>query len=178
MERERIERLAMDSALGELSEDAAALLEAYLATNAPAREWARRMRCACEAAHRVVSTKTRTPAERIPSSPATPRLPWRMICPTLGRWAAVILCALLMGAAAGRWSKPRDVFPAGVPVTVVQGAPAARGWDRLVGETGQGFWRARALALVRSESSRAQPSTAGENLWDKYRRYVREQSDG
>ena len=43
MEREAIERLAMDSAAGELNQDAEALLRTYLAEHPQANEWAEDM---------------------------------------------------------------------------------------------------------------------------------------
>ena len=58
MQREIIERLAMDRTLGELTEDAAALFETYLGEHPEIQEWAGQMAQTCELTRETINKKT------------------------------------------------------------------------------------------------------------------------
>jgi len=175
MDRERIERLAMDSALGELGEDAMALFEAYVAAYPQANEWARQMQRTCAVAQEAIAVTTRAPRQK---SFGARRHRYRLRCinrPALGRWAAVVAVSLLAGAGVGRWSARQDAGSAALaPVTVVRAEPAAKSWQELLSEPGQGLWQAKALALLGPASLAPAGLKTGENVWEKYRRYLRE----
>lgn len=177
MKRERVERLAMDFALGELSEDAAALFDAHLAAHPQAKQWALVMRHTCAVTEKAVSVKTRTPHEESSALRRKPHPAWRVAWPALRRWAAVVMVALLVGAAVGRWGGPKDASRPGVQVTVVRSTVAERSWVRVLNETGHSFWHAKALALLDPKPAGAGLPATSENLWDKYKQYVREQND-
>ena len=97
MERETIERLAVDRALGELDADTTALFEAYLADHTEAQVWAQAMSQACGRTREAIHRRTQTVASvpHIPTAIAT-RLAWG----APARWAAVILISLGLGATA------------------------------------------------------------------------------
>jgi hypothetical protein len=175
MERDSIERLAMDVALGELSEDATALFEAYLATHPQAEQWARQMQQTCATAQTAIAAKTRVLyGENLAAGRPFRRI--RQISgPALGRWAAVVVLALLVGAVAGRWSGRRGLQPgASVRTAVVRAEPTAGGWRQLVSEPGPGFWQAKALALLESAPSVPSGPRSGESLWERHRHYRKE----
>lgn len=174
MQRETIERLAMDQTLGELSEDAAILFEAYLSEHPEVQPWARQMSETCELARVSIGQKTRAlrtarPAGRIRSSrPAS--VNWA----ALGRWAAVVAIALSVGSALGRWSKP-TVVVSGSVVASAEPPAAQEGWPRVVGQSQEGFWQAKAVAMLDTKSypvGHTQSSAGG--LWDRYRRFTKE----
>ncbi len=175
MKRETIERLAMDLALGELNEDAATLFEAYLAEHAEARQWAEPMTQTCIRTRQAIAQKTQAAARLTPSEPV--RLfpaDWS----ALARWAAVIAVAALLGVAIGRRSAPS---PTPEPETViVRTAPrqaGAEGWRRVLGDSEQGFWQTKAVAMLRSQPREIQHSPdPGPSLWDRYRQFRKERS--
>ena len=69
MERETIERLAMDLALGELNEDATTLFEAYLAEHTEAKRWAEPMTQTCIRTREAIMQKTQAAARLAASEP-------------------------------------------------------------------------------------------------------------
>ena len=174
MEREIIERLAIDHALGELNTDAAVLFEAYLAEHAEARTWAEPMAETCLRTREAIDSKTPSLAREDP--PPTVRVCWPagLNGRVVGRWAAVIVIALGIGAGLGRRSAPET--PTGHR-TVVQAEqpPSPKGWDRVLSESSDGFWQAKALAVMQSKSyepPRPRPAAAGP--WDRYRQTRKE----
>ena len=58
MKRETVERLAMDSAAGELSEDAEALFQTYLDENPQAKQWAEDVRQVYGETEAAIQAKT------------------------------------------------------------------------------------------------------------------------
>ncbi|MHC4169718.1 MAG: hypothetical protein ACYSWQ_22455, partial [Planctomycetota bacterium] len=59
MERDAIERLAIDSASGELNDDAETLLREYLAGHAEANRWAEEVQWLCEKTEAAIHAKTK-----------------------------------------------------------------------------------------------------------------------
>ncbi len=170
MERETIERLAMDAALGELNEDAAALLDAYLAEHPEAKARAQQMEILCNRTQEAIDAKAH-------SQPVyclgRPRVSTRWTAAL--RWAAVIVVSLLLGAITGRWFAPREV----ALVRNVAVAPPPRtllgGWQELLANPGQGFWASKAAALWQPQSPRrAEPQP---RLWDTIRQLQRRHKD-
>lgn len=176
MEREIIERLAIDNALGELNEDTAALFEAYLAEHAKARTWAQPMTQTCRRTREAIGSKTQSPAREYP--PATVRLRWyaSVNARALVRWAAVIAISLGIGAGLGR--RPAPETPT-TQRTVVQAKQHAspKGWDRVLAQSKDGFWQTKARAVLQSKSYEVpQARRARTGLWDRYRQSKKERS--
>jgi hypothetical protein len=173
MERERIERLAMDEALGELTEDAAALFHVWLAEHPQARQWAQEIQSTCAKVRTAVEQKTGAeirPARGVRVIPLLPRMRWL----SLARWAAVVTLALLVGLQVGRQARP--VPPARAPAVP---APTVRAqelrWQRLASSEAGSFWQAKAVALLQAQPQAEGVWDARQNLWERYRQHVKEQ---
>jgi hypothetical protein len=175
MERETIERLAIDCALGELNEDAAMLFEAYLAEHAEAKQWADPMMQTCLRTREAIAQKTH--AAKAVVQPEPVRLPWANWS-TLGRWAAVIAVSAFLGVTVGRWSTPSQTRkPDTVVVRTAQPDAGPEGWRRVLSESGQGFWQTKAVAMLQSQPREIPGSTeSGPSLWDRYRQFRKERS--
>ncbi|NLZ03860.1 MAG: hypothetical protein GXY19_01640 [Phycisphaerae bacterium] len=173
MKRETIERLAMDRALGELNEDAATLFETYLAEHAEARQWAEPMTQTCIRTRQAIAQKTQPSSAQL-----APPKPFRVDWSALARWAAVIAVAAILGAAIGRRSAPSPTpEPETVIVRTVPRQAGAEGWRRVLGETEEGFWQTKAVAMLQSQPREVQRSTeSGPSLWDRYRQFRKERS--
>ncbi|MHC4744736.1 MAG: hypothetical protein ACYS8Z_22710, partial [Planctomycetota bacterium] len=102
MNRETIERLAMDAAAGELSEDVEVLFGAYLAEHPEANEWAAGMTSIYEMTEAAIDAKTKGAAPPMVEKKSSVPINWF----AAGRWAAVIAIAMFAGFSAGRWSQP------------------------------------------------------------------------
>jgi hypothetical protein len=170
MERETIERLAIDCVLGELNEDAATLFEAYLAEHAEAKQWAEPMMQTCTRTREAIAQKTQVAEAAVQPEPIRlPQANWS----ALGRWAAVIAVSTLFGVTVGRWSMPSQTQK---PDTVVArtGQPDAgpEGWRRVLSQSGQGFWQTKAVAMLQSQPRGIPGSTESQrSLWDRYRQF-------
>jgi hypothetical protein len=174
MNRDAIERLAIDSAAGELNEDAQFLFEAYLAEHPGAKEWAQDMLQVYLQTQTAITSKTGAAPASIAAvsiksgPPAVIR--WRPVL----RWAAVVCVAALVGAGAGRWSK--------APVTADRPERVANSTIRLAApanldlqDAPGSFWRAKAAAMLEPRPYRQVNATmqAG-GLWRKYEQYIKE----
>lgn len=173
MERQAIERLAMDIALGELNGDAAALFDTYLTEHPEARPWAQPMKAICLRTQAAIHAKTlqlKAPARRATTYRFMP-IGWAR----LGRWAAVVALSLVIGIGAGRWLKPdaptpRATVAVETPHNFIQGD-----WRRVLSEPGRGFWESRAAATLRSEPGRSSGSQESQpSLWEMFRQRQRE----
>ena len=176
MEREIIERLAIDNALGELGADAAALFEDYLAEHPETHTWAESMAQTCRRTHAAIESKTQSPAGQGPPITMPTR---RFIGPgarILGRWAAVIFILLSVGVGLGRRSIPQAPTTQTTIVEADQPAPA-KGWDRVLAGPKDGFWQTKALAVLQGKSYEVpRPGRPQTGLWDRYRQSRKERS--
>ena len=173
MDREIIERLTIDHALGELNADAAALFETYLAEHSEARTWAKPMVQTCKQAREAIESKTRSLAGE--DSPPIERMrrPIGFNGRIAGRWAAVIVITLGIGIGLGRRSTPEA--PSQQIVVQAEPAPSPKGWDRVLDNADNGFWQTKALAVTQAKSyeiPRLRRSRTG--LWDRYRQSRKE----
>ncbi len=175
MERDTIERLAMDHALGELDPDTTVLFETYLAEHPEARQWAGPMGWICERTRDAIAQKTHRDV-RVAQSERILSLP---ICRcAIVRWAAVITVSTLLGVTVGRWTRVPAVQ---APETVVVRAPAPdagpEGWQRVLSEPEQSFWQSKAVAMLQSQPTEMPtPPESGPGLWDRYRQFRKERS--
>lgn len=95
MEREAIERLAIDSAAGELNQDAEALFRTYLIGHAEAKQWAEDMRLICEKTEAAINTKTTRCHAGDQTRFIKPNQLLQINWPRLARWAAALMFVLL-----------------------------------------------------------------------------------
>jgi hypothetical protein len=98
MDRDAIERLAIDMAAEELNEDMQALLKEYLAGNHQANEWAEQMLDVFAKTEDAITAKTTD--DKVPIAAATGRseMRWQPVA----RWAAVIMITATIGFLVGR----------------------------------------------------------------------------
>ena len=174
MKRDAIERLAIDSAAGELSEDTEALLKEYLAEHPEAKKWVLGMQVIYEKTEAAIDEKVKTAYESVVKQPAVIKPSSRLKLLPLIRWAAVIVIASCVGAAIGRWSKPSVLPQQPGPVTVSTGSAIKRPSFDLE-DMGEGFWREKVVAMLNSPSTKIQKDyITGPSLWEKYRQYIKE----
>jgi len=174
MNREAIERLAIDSAAGELNEDGQSLFDAYLAEHAEAKQWARDMLQVYRQTQTAISSKTGAAPASIAPAPLKIRPAvmekWR---PAL-RWAATICVAALLGAGAGRWSMSPLVVqrPERAAISTIRPPTPASPDSQAAAES---FWRAKAAAMFESRPNRqVNAAMHAGGLWQKYERYIKE----
>lgn len=174
MERETIERLAIDRVLGELNADAAALFEAYLTEHAEAKWWAEPLMRTCDQTREAIESRTQ------PKEPIVWRESVRLGIrhSAVARWAAMIAVSALVGITVGRWSKPPEIQrPERVVVRTAIAEAGPDGWQRVLNEPQQGFWQSKALAMLQSQPQENHRPTASESsLWDRYRKFRKERS--
>jgi hypothetical protein len=103
MKREVIERLAIDSAAGELNEDIQALFDAYLIEHPQAGQWAEDIAGVYKETATVIDAKTSAAVagSAMPCIKAQPLL--RAKWWSFGRAAAALIVGALIGFAGGRW---------------------------------------------------------------------------
>jgi len=171
MDRVSIERLAIDSAAGQLNEDAEALLKEYLAEHSEANKWfldIRDIYDKTQAAFDVKTAFTKQPTENKPAL----KLNWLPVA----RWAAVVIFAAFIGVAAGRWSKSPASEPNPQRTTASQG-PAVEQPSFNLESIGGSFWREKAVAMITSPSSEIHRDyVTGPKLWEKYRQFIKEKN--
>ncbi len=167
MEHQTIERLAMDAALGELNEDATALLNAYLAEHPDEQQWAQRMTAFCRRTKQALYKKSEQQASPVFTTAALRRqrapIPWA----TAIRWAAVIVVSVVIGAGVGRSLRPAPTPPGRIVATETMERATPAGWQKFVGGSTGGFWQAKATSMLQSRPQRTphpQP-----NFWQNLR---------
>lgn len=168
MDRESIERLAIDSAAGQLNEDAEALLKEYLAEHSQAGEWFTDIKEIYDNTQAVFDTKT-APA-KTESKPAQKiyRLP-------VVRRAAIIIFAVFLGAAAGRWSNSPSPVEKPGRITAYHDPDTSK-MSLNPDDIGESFWRRKAVAMITSSSGIKKDHVTGPKLWEKYRQFIKEKN--
>jgi hypothetical protein len=173
MERERIERLAMDSASGDMKKDAESLLEAYLDEHEQEKIWAEEMYELYETTKTAIKAKTsRGKAE---SSKAIYKKPFLHISYlSISRWAAVIIAAALIGAGLGRWSnQPEQIITS--PSEAIFSEPQMTNSSDLVIVPGEGFWRDKAIAMLEPKPIiHSEKKIQINSIWQQYKKYIKE----
>jgi len=167
MEREIIERLAMDAALGELNEDAAALLDAYLTEHPEMRQWAQQMTAVCTRTQEAISEKTQ-PKE--PPAPIARHLRIHWAAPL--RWAAVVAVSFAVGAGVSRQLKPEPVVSRPTVAVATARDAGPRSWQEVLTDSSGGFWQAKAAALWQSKPQRTTRPLP--NLWETVKQLQKE----
>jgi hypothetical protein len=175
MNRETIEKLAIDSAAGELTEDAEVLFQTYLTGNSQAKQWTEDILRVYEETEATIRTKTALMGDQmaVPRVTSTFRVNWLSV----GRWAAAILLFTTIGFTVGRWEKPgqmhkiavREFAPITKPVETITDLK-----ERYVGT----FWGDKMLALLDDTTRRPHRASLRDiRSWDKYRQFIKEKNN-
>lgn len=174
MKREIIERLAIDSASGELSEDAQALFDAYLAEHPQAGQWAEDIAGVYKETEAAIDAKT-SDADAGAGVPVvkTNRLVHRNWL-SFGRWAAALIVAALIGFTGGRW-------PIAGKTSMITFTKPDRPQEQvktisdLREEYAGTFWGDKALALLEQRPGRRYKADFHDvSFWQKYKEYKKE----
>jgi hypothetical protein len=174
MNRDIIERLAIDSVMGELNEDAEALFRSYLDGRPQARQWAEDVRKIYSEAETAFQIKTtHADAKEIAPGMRAHSISWAGWLPIV-RWAAVIALGALIGFTVGRWKMLGN--PNGVALHEssrdVKPVETVSDLKRRYAGT---FWGDKVLALL-EHKPRLQYETDLHSVksWDTYRQYMKE----
>ena len=171
MERESIERLVLDSAMGELNEDAEMLLSEYLSEHSEAKQWSIEMLADYEMTASAVNTKTKEaglmpPAESVKKAAVLLKLNWRPIA----RWAAVVIFASLAGVGVGRRSTERKFHAKSSFLETERNVPTKRSVANVLRD-GESFWHKKAIAFLEpGKYPKRKPFARKTNLLELYRK--------
>jgi hypothetical protein len=172
MNRETIERLAIDSAAGELNEDVEALFQSYLAGHQQAKRWAEDVRQVYHETEVAIKAKTAPAGSRTTVMRIKPVSPVRWM--PVARWAAVLVFGAIIGFTAGHWEIPGNTHRMAFqetshnpkPVETVTGLK-----EKYVGT----FWGDKMLALLEHQPGQKHIADLRDiKSWDMYRQYVKE----
>ena len=174
MKREVIERLAIDSAAGELNEDVQSLFNAYLAEHPQAGQWAEDIAGVYKETEAAIDAKTSDAdaGSAIPVIKINRQLHLNWF--SFGRWAAALIVAALIGFTGGRWpiagKTSRITFTKpDRPQKQVETISDFR--DKYAGT----FWGNKVLALVESRPGRQYKADFHDaSFWKKYKQYKKE----
>jgi len=177
MKRERIERLAIDVAAGELNEDAEALFNTYLAEHPQAEQWAEQMLTTYEETQAAISEKTSwantTAGTPFIDKKATGWAIWRSV----GRSAAILAFGILIGFAGTRWGTT-DETTGIAPMEPSPGPTPIRTVSDLKEKYAGTFWGDKMLALLEHKAAEQYGADLHNvSLWDRYRLYKKEKHD-
>ncbi len=174
MNREIIERLAIDSAAGELNEDAETLLQFYLDEHPKATQWAGDVRQMYNQTETAIQAKTAytNVGQVVPKISPVLRLRWQ----PAARWAAAIVFGLFIGFTAGRWE-----IPPRTPKTLIQvSSPTSKPVENVsdLKERYAGtFWGDKMLAMLEHPPSRGNIADLRDTRsWDAYKQYRKEKN--
>lgn len=191
MDREIIERMALDRAAGELNQDVQALFSTYLAQNEQASRWAEDILRVYETTEAAINAKTRA----VCTGSVTQVVKNTLVLPLrhqrighrparrLAGWAAVLIFAVFIGALIGRWSKPSVLQER--PASVAFGPSPRPGAVRptltvkwpiyQLQDTGGSFWQTKAMAMLHPKSDTINKDyIKGPTLWEKYTQFIKE----
>jgi hypothetical protein len=177
MKREVIERLAMDSAAGELNEDILALFNAYLAEHPQAGRWAEDMAGIYRETEAAINEKTGDAdfSGAVPVTKIKPlvRVKWWAI----GRAAAALIVAALIGFAGGRWTINGEADKIAF-VKPERPAVQVKTISDLKEQYAGTFWGKKVLALVEHTSSEQYRAGFRDTSFRQiYRQYIKEKPD-
>lgn len=177
MNRERIERLAIDSAAGELNDDVEALFRTYLAEHPEANPAEDEMLRVYEQTKAAVDAKTRD-ADAGVGMPAIKARPFlRAKWWEFERYAAAVIVAAFIGFAGGRWAINSETSDIGF--TQFERTPTRIETISDLKEMYAGtFWGDRALALLEQKpGQRYKGDLKRVSFWQKYKEYKKEKHD-
>ena len=174
MEREAIERLGIDSAAGELSQDANALLRTYLTEHPEANKWAEdvwQIYDMTEAAIRIKTAYAST-TKVAPKTRLISQVRWLSIT----RWAAVIALGVIIGFTAGRRNQTDNTYNTAFRNTAPDSMRIETVSDLKEKYAGT-FWGDKMLALLEHKpGQRYKVNLRSIGSWSKYRQYIKEKN--
>ena len=169
MEREIIERLAIDSAAGELNEDIDILLQDYLAEHKDANKLFQEIRNIYNKTQAAFDIKT---ASFKQPSAIKPSLKFNRL--SLLRTAAIIIISACIGIIAGRWSM-QDMPQQESKYAAVNSDASAKRTGINLNNLGEGFWQEKIAAMVNPSPVREhREDNSGHSLMEQYRQYLKE----
>lgn len=174
MEREAIERLAIDSAAGELNQDAEALLRTYLTNNPQANEWAEDILQIYDKTDAAIKTKiTHASVGKLtPGISPVSYVRWLSVT----RWAAVIAIGIMIGFTAGRLGAP-DRTHRIVSQEYSRDSKQVETVSDLKERYAGTFWGDKMVALLEHKSGqRYKANLRSVGSWEKYRQYIKEKN--
>jgi len=177
MEREQIERLAMDSAAGELNEDMQALFDEFLTGHPEVKKYVEDMLGIYKKTDAAITAKTQHAVKTdFDMTEINIKSHTRVLWLPIARWAAVIILAAFIGIVAGRWSKsPVLVERPGAKVVHPGADVQKKKFD--LDDKGDSFWREKVVAMMASRSNGIQADfVTGPGLWERYREYIKEKN--
>ena len=176
MKRDAIERLAIDSAAGELNADADTLLKAYLAEHPQASQWAEDVSRLYRQTEAAISTKTAEAHAGRGTPPARSHRLTRSKWSSVARWAAAVIVGTVVGFTAGRWQPAERTYEIAWPQPA-RGTRQVRTVSDLQQKYADTFWGDKMLALLRQRPAEQYKSgLQGVGLWDRYRQYIKERN--
>ncbi len=177
MKREIIERLAVDSAAGELNEDIMALFDAYLAEHPQAGRWAEDMAGIYRETEAAIDAKTGSAnaGGDVPAIKVKPVLRAKLWA--ISRAAAGLIVAAVIGFAGGRWTingeTDRIAF-----IKPDRPAEQVKTISDLKEQYAGTFWGKKVLALVEHTSSERYQAGFQDSIFRQiYRQYKKEKPD-
>ena len=174
MEREAIERLAIDSTAGELSQDTNALLRTYLTEHPQANKWAEDVRHIYDKTEAAIRTKIAhaSTGKVVPKTRLISQVRWLSIT----RWAAVIALGIIIGFTAGRWSQTDSAYRIALQESR-QNSKQVETVSDLKERYAGTFWGDKMLALLEHKpGQRYKANLHNVGGWDKYRQYIKEKN--
>ena len=176
MEREAIERLAIDSAAGELNQDAEALFKTYLAEHPRAKQWAENVRQIYEKTEAAINTKTTGDYASGQTRFIKPNRLLQINWMRLASWAAVVMFGTFIGFAAGRWDRSDKTYRIVLPEPGRASGRIETISDLKEKYAGT-FWGDKMLALLeRKPGQRYNTNLRSAGSWDKYKQYIKEKN--
>lgn len=176
MEREIIERLAIDLAAGELNEDEEALFRSYLAEHCQADKWAQDMLRVYEKTETAIEAKTTSAYAGVEAAATAKALSPTRWWP-VARWAAVVVFAVGVGFAVGRWSV---ITGTGKPVAPRGTLPpvATESLLDLKAKYEGSFWADKIISSLepKPHAKRAANNRTG-TFWSSLKPYMKEKHD-
>ncbi|HUW19562.1 MAG TPA: hypothetical protein VMW16_09690 [Sedimentisphaerales bacterium] len=177
MERDTIERLAIDLAAGELNEDAEALFREYLAEHPKANRWAQNMSQIYDKTEAAIEAKISNAYAGVEVAAANKKALSRARLWPVGRWAAVVAFAIGVAFAVGRWSVVTETRKPVAVKTTLHPAVSQNLLDLKAKYEGT-FW---ADKIISSLEPKPYPKHKGNNwtgtFWSSLRPYMKEKHD-
>ena len=172
MNPETIERLAIDSAAGQLSKDVEILLLEYLAQHPEEKK--------CFSDMQEIYNKTQTAFDSetaFAKEPKENKTPIKFNYYPLIRWAAVIVIAACIGIIAGRFSK-QDVSQQETKLISASFATSTQKAGFNPDDLGDGFWRDKIMAMINPSPKKIQiQNNSSTSLREQYRSYLKEKNN-
>lgn len=172
MNRDAIERLAIDSAAGELNEDAELMFQSYLAEHPRAGQWANSVRQTYDRTEAAIKAKTALGGvgKTVPRVRLTSPARWLSVA----RWAAAIALATIIGFTAGRREITGRTHPIAFQEPSRDLKPVENVADLKERYAGT-FWGDKMLALLeRQPAQQHEAGLPGLRSWDTYRQLMKE----